>query len=105
MGEEKRLNNTDPDRWMIGKWKGTSYQTDNYGNLTEIIILLDIGKYGHTTQLIKSSTGSTEYELVDLEYDRRAQQLVFKEGNNRIVYNVDIQAKTLSTGDMVLFKR
>lgn len=103
--EEKRLNNTDPDRWMIGKWKGTSYQTDNYGNLTEIIILLDIDKYGHTTQLIKSSTGSTEYELVDLEYDRRAQQLVFKEGNNRIVYNVDIQAKTLSTGDMVLFKR
>ena len=103
--EEKRLNNTDPDSWMVGKWRGSAHTTDYFGNPTSIVMILEIDKYGNATQFMKSSTGAGEYELIDLEYDRRAQKLYYKDGGHTISIDVNERDKTLRTGDIVLHKK
>lgn len=102
--KEERLNNTDPDSWMVGKWEGSASTIDFYGNITNIVMILEIDKYGNATQLIKSSTGAAEYELIDLEYDRRAQKLYYKDGGHNISIDVNARNKSLKTGDIVLHK-
>lgn len=103
--EEKRLNNTDPDSWMVGKWKGSAHTTDYFGNPTSIVMILEIDKYGNATKFMKSSTGAGEYELIDLEYDRRAQKLYYKDRGHTISIDVNERDKTLRTGDIVLHKK
>lgn len=101
--EEKRLNNKELDSWMVRKWKGSTRTIDYYGNPISVVMILDIdNKYGHATQFIKSSTGGGEYEFIDLEYDRRAQQLYYEDGGHRIVIEVNPHDKSLMTGDIVL---
>lgn len=69
-------------------------------------MILEIDKYGNATQFMKSSTGAGEYELIDLEYDRRAQKLYYKDRAHTISIDVNERDKTLRAGDnLVLHKK
>lgn len=102
--EEERLNNTYPDSWMVGKWKGSAYTTDFFGNPTHLVMILKIDKYGNAIQFAKSSTGPGDIEQVELKYDRREHKLYFYDGPVRVCYDVNEQNKTIRSGDMVFHK-
>lgn len=101
---EARLDRTDIEPWMVGTWRGCSYQMDWNNEEVCVYCNLTIYESGYANECMKIEGCSNDVKEFSLEYDRRNQQLYYYDDDLRIYYKVNPSAKTISSGHMVLYK-